>query len=474
MGESLLEPIVGETVHGMIRERLRNFTTRFLTPERTLILSFLIIILVGTGLLSLPYAARLRPASFIDALFTATSAVCVTGLIVVDTGNFFSQFGQVIVLILIQVGGLGIMTFSVFFYLLLGRSVGIRDRRIIQDTFSQVPIRNISVLLKSVFLYTAVIECIGILFLYITWRRFFSPLKALYYSLFHAVSAFCNAGFSLFSDSFVGFQNNITLNLSITSLIILGGVGFIVLKEIVDIGFRRNLPLRISLHSKVVLTTTALLIGLGTFFIFSIERDNSLLTFPLGRQILISYFQSVTSRTAGFHTLPMMSLSNATLFILTILMFIGASPGSCGGGIKTTNLAMLFSLAFNRYKGREQANLFKRTIPHETVARSVSIILASILAVTIITILLLVTQLGDLSHTESRGLFLEYLFETISAFGTVGLSMGVADKLSSAGKLILIVMMLLGRLGPLTLAFAMARRTQKVPFQYAEENIIVG
>jgi len=217
-----------------------------------------------------------------------------------------------------------------------------------------------------------------------------------------------------------------------------------------------------------------LLIGLGTFFIFSIERDNSLLTFPLGRQILISYFQSVTSRTAGFHTLPMMSLSNATLFILTILMFIGASPGSCGGGIKTTNLAMLFSLAFNRYKGREQANLFKRTIPHETVARSVSIILASILAVTIITILLLVTQLGDLSHTESRGLFLEYLFETISAFGTVGLSMGVADKLSSAGKLILIVMMLLGRLGPLTLAFAMARRTQKVPFQYAEENIIVG
>jgi trk system potassium uptake protein TrkH len=460
-------------VYGMIRDRLRNFTSRFLTPERTLILSFIIIILVGTGLLSLPHAARLRPASFIDALFTATSAVCVTGLIVVDTGTFYSQFGQVIILILIQLGGLGIMTFSVFFYLILGWHVGIRDRRIVQETFSQFPIRNLHVLLRSVFLYTIVIECMGALFLFIGWRNFFSPMRALYLSLFHSVSAFCNSGFSLFSDSFVGFQNNIALNLSITSLIILGGIGFIVLREIVDIGLRKPRP-RISLHSKVVLTTSATLIVLGTLFIFFTEKNSSLLGFPLGQRILISYFQSVTSRTAGFNTLPMAGLSNATLFVLTILMFIGASPASCGGGIKTTNLATLFSLAFNRYKGREQANLFKRTIPSETVARSVSIILASILAVTIITILLLITQLGGLSHTESRGLFLEYFFETVSAFGTVGLSMGVTTKLNSAGKLIIIVMMLLGRLGPLTLAFAMARRVKKGEFQYAEENIIVG
>jgi len=458
----------------MRRGLFKKFTIRILTPERTLILSFLTIILIGTFLLSLPYAARTKPASFIDALFTATSAVCVTGLIVWDTGSFYSHFGQVVILILIQVGGLGIMTFSVFFYLLLGRSIGFRDRRIIQDTFSQFPIRNIYVLLKSVFLYTIVIEIVGALLLFIGWSNRFPRVTALYFSLFHAVSAFCNAGFSLFSDSFVGFQGNITINLTITSLIILGGIGFIVLKEIAESGLRGNPPLRISLHSKVVLTTTAALIIVGTLFIFFIERDSSLLTFPLGEQILISYFQSVTSRTAGFNTIPMVGLSNATCFILIILMFIGASPGSCGGGIKTTNLATLLSLVLNRYRGRDRANLFKRTIPHETVARSISVILASGLAVVIITIFLLTTQLGDISHAESRGLFLEYLFETVSAFGTVGLSMGVTTKLDTGGKLIMIVMMLLGRLGPLTLAFAMARRVRKAEFQYAEENIIVG
>ncbi|MCK5554176.1 MAG: potassium transporter [Deltaproteobacteria bacterium] len=458
----------------MGRDRFKHFTLRFLTPERTLILSFLIMILIGTCLLSLPHAARAKTTSFIDALFTATSAVCVTGLIVVDTGGFYSQFGQVVILILIQVGGLGIMTFSVFFYLLLGRSIGFRDRRIIQDTFSQFPIRNIYALLKSVFIYTIVIESVGALLLFVGWIDYFPPMTALYFSLFHAISAFCNAGFSLFSDSFVGFQNNVLVNLSITSLIILGGMGFIVLKEIFDIGLRRTTTLRISLHSKVVLTTTAALLVLGTLLIFFIERNGSLLNFPLGEKILISYFQSVTSRTAGFNTIPMIGLSNATCFMLIILMFIGASPGSCGGGIKTTNLATLVSLAVNRYKGRERANLFRRTIPHETVARSISIILASILAVTIIAILLLVTQLGDLSHAESRGLFLEYLFETVSAFGTVGLSMGVTTKLDSAGKLIIIAMMLLGRLGPLTLAFAMARRVREGEVRYAEENIIVG
>jgi trk system potassium uptake protein TrkH len=452
----------------------KRLGSRLLTPERTLILSFVIIILVGTGLLSLPYAAKAKPASLVDALFTATSGVCVTGLIVVDTGTFYSQFGQMVILVLIQMGGLGIMTFSVFFYLLLGRSIAIRDRRIIQDTFSQFPIRNLTVLLKSVFLYTMVIEVAGALILFIGWRNTFSLTGALYFSVFHAVSAFCNAGFSLFSDSFVGFQTNIPINLSVTSLIILGGIGFIVLREIVEMGFRRALRLRVSLHAKVVLTTTATLIVLGSLVVFFIERDNSLAKFSLGEKVLISYFQSVTSRTAGFNTIPIMGLSNATLFILILLMFVGASPGSCGGGIKTSNLATLVSLALNRYRGTDRANLFKRTIPNETVSRSISITLASIVAVTIATNLLLITQLGDMSHGESRGMFLEVLFETVSAFGTVGLSMDVTSKLNLPGKLIITAMMLLGRLGPLTLAFAMARRVKKAEFQYAEENIIVG
>ncbi len=458
----------------MIPPNLRDLTRRFLTPERTLILSFIVIIGVGAFLLYLPDSATATSASFIDALFTATSAVCVTGLIVVDTGGFFSHFGQAVILVLIQLGGLGIMTFSVFFYLLLGRSIGFRDRRIIQDTYSQFPIRDIYVLLKSVFLYTIIIELLGTAFLFVGWRGSFSPMQALYVSLFHAISAFCNAGFCLFSDSLVGFQENATINLAVTALIILGGIGFVVLKEMFEIRLRKNVASRISLHSKVVLMTSITLIILGALFIYFIERDNNLLGFSLGEQILISYFQSVTSRTAGFNTLPMNNLTNATCFILILLMFVGASPGSCGGGIKTTNLATLVSIAWNRYRGRDRINLFRRTIPHETVARSISIILASASAVTIVTIVLLITQLGDVTHAESRGLFLEYLFETVSAFGTVGLSMGVTSNLNSVGKLTIIAMMLLGRLGPLTLAFAMARRRKAGEFEYAEENIIVG
>lgn len=454
--------------------RLRQFTGRFLTPERTLIFSFLIIIAVGTGLLTLSSAARERPASLVDALFTATSAVCVTGLTVVDTGGFYSPFGQVVILILIQLGGLGIMTFSVFFYLLLGRSIGFRDRKIIQDTLTQFPIRDIYVLLKGILLYTAALELTGALLLFIGWRDTFPPLRNLYFSLFHAVSAFCNAGFSLFSNSLVAFQTNLPINLTISSLIILGGIGFIVLREVAEMGFQKNVPFGLSLHSKVVLTTSAVLIVLGTLSILFIERNSTLARFSLGEQVLISYFQSVTSRTAGFNTIPILSLSNASSFILILLMFVGASPGSCGGGVKTTNLATLVALAYSRYRGGDRANLFRRTIPHETVSRSISIILASVCAVIIVTTLLLVTQLGDISHTESRGQFLEYLFEAVSAFGTVGLSMGATSKLDLVGKLIIIITMLLGRLGPLTLAFAMARRMRKREFHYAEENIIVG
>jgi len=446
----------------------------FLSPERTLILSFLGIIFVGTVLLCLPWAGRAGSASVVDALFTATSAVCVTGLVVVDTGRFYGPFGQVVILILIQLGGLGIMTFSVFFYLLMGRSIGFRDRRIIETTFSQFPTRDIYHLLKSVFVYTMLIEFIGAACLFLVWVKHFPPLEAIYVSLFHAVSAFCNAGFCLFSDSLIGFQENIPVNLCITFLIILGGLGFIVLKDLFELRIGSQGRHRVSLHSKVVLVTSAVLIGSGTLFIFLIERDNILSAFPLGKQLLIAYFQSVTSRTAGFNTIPLVGLSNATCFVLILLMFIGASPGSCGGGIKTTNVATLVSLALNRYRGRNRADLFRRTIPPETVARSISIVLASGAAVIIITIFLLITQLGDLSHTESRGLFLEYIFEAISAFGTVGLSMGVTPELNVVGKLLVVVMMLLGRLGPLTLAFAMGRRVERGGFQFVEENILVG
>jgi trk system potassium uptake protein len=457
----------------------KNISSRFSrsilrSPARIPILGFVILISIGTILLMLPEASTGRGIGFVNALFTATSASCVTGLVVVDTGSAFSPFGQVVLLILIQIGGLGIMTMSTLLLMIAGKRASLTGHIVIQDTLTHGGERSIYALLRDVALFTFVIEGIGIVLMFIHFVQDRGAVQALYLSLFHSVSAFCNAGFSLFSDSFMGYRGDWSLNLVMCFLIISGGIGFLVLSELRQrFPYNRRAWSRLSLHSKLVLSTTAILLISGTLIIILMEWRNTLAHLPLPDRFLAAFFQAVTARTAGFNTLPIGNMANETLFLFILLMFIGASPGSCGGGIKTSTIAALGILGMSRLRGRKRPQLFRRTISQGTVGKAVSVVIISMLVVIVATMALLMTELGETSHALSRGKFLELLFETVSAFGTVGLSTGITGGLSMAGKLILTVVMFVGRLGPLVIVIAVSRQTDS-RYYYAEESIMIG
>ncbi|MFQ6112805.1 MAG: TrkH family potassium uptake protein, partial [bacterium] len=323
----------------------------FLYPARIILLSFLVIIMLGTVLLMFPGITSDEPLTFVDALFTATSATCVTGLVVVDTGTKFTVFGQMVILFLIQIGGLGIMTFSTFFVYLVAGRLSITGRDLLQDTFSQRPMFDLVRLLRSIFLVTVTIEAIGWVLLTSKFVQTLPLPRAMYLALFHAISAFCNAGFSLFSNSFVDYQEDIFLNTVLICLIVLGGLGFVV---IFDLYKNRKSLIRwnfskLTYHTRIVLFITSILIILGFMFIFGLEYKNSLENTSLKTKTLASVFQSVTARTAGFNTLNIQALSNSTLLFLMMLMFVGASPGSCGGGIKTSTFAVITASVISRF-----------------------------------------------------------------------------------------------------------------------------
>jgi trk system potassium uptake protein TrkH len=454
-----------------INIRIKNSISRHLSPHRIFILSFAGVILIGTVLLWLPFSASKGQLRFIDSLFTSASAVCITGLVVVDNGRDLSPAGQVITLFLFQIGGLGIITFSTVFFVLMGRGISFKGREIAQSTFLHTRRRDFSIILKSILLYTLIFESVGTLLLFIRFSRDFTPGTAFYQAVYHAISAFNNCGFSLFSDSLVRYQGDLLVNLTVMGLLAIGGIGFIVQYEIFSKwkGVRKKL----SVHSRIVLITTAVLILTGAFLFYAFEQNYLLKDAPLQNRILTSLFQSVTSRTCGFNTVEIGLLTNATLLLLIFLMFIGASPGSTGGGIKTTSAALLFLMIWDRLKGNEEVNVFSRTIPREVVNRTLSIIFASAFSVSIITSILLVIGGGNLPPLENRHFFVEYLFETVSAFGTVGLSMGVTPKLNDIQKFAVVLMMFAGRVGPLTLAFSLSRRGRK-GLTYAEEGVMVG
>jgi trk/ktr system potassium uptake protein len=444
------------------------------SPARTVIIGFALVIFIGTFLLMSPAASTGEHLGFVNALFTATSAVCVTGLTVVDTGSALSPFGQIILLILIQLGGLGIMTMSTLFLMLAGKRPGLAGQILVQDTFTHSRDRHISSILKDVVIFTCAIETLGVLFMFFCFFPDNSPQKALFLSIFHSVSAFCNAGFSLFPNSFVGYQQDWVLNIVICFLIVCGGIGILVLSELKrNFSLRHRFWARLSLHSKLALSTTAALIVSGTFFIIITEWHNALLTLPVPSRFLAAFFQSITSRTAGFNTLPTGNLANETLFFIILLMFIGASPGSCGGGIKTTSFATLVVLGMSRFRGHERPQLFNRTISNASVGKAISVIMLSIVVVFAGTMLLLMTELGDVAHPQSRGKFLELLFEVVSAFGTVGLSTGITSQFSVIGKIIISGIMFVGRLGPLVIGMALSREVVS-RYYYAEETIMVG
>jgi trk system potassium uptake protein TrkH len=444
---------------------------RVLSPERIFILSFAGVILAGTIFLYLPFSST-KGLSFVDALFTAASAVCVTGLAAIDIGQDLSFTGQVITIILFQVGGLGIITFSAFLFGMMGRGISFKGREIVQSTLLHTPRRDFFVILKSVLIATFIIESIGILLLFSRFSQDFPIGTAFFHAVYNAISAFNNCGYSLFSDNLIRYQGDIIVNLTVMGLIVTGGIGFVVIHEVF---YRlKGSEKKLSLHTKLVLIATGILILGGALCFYFFERNHVIQNMPLQTQILASLFQSVTPRTAGFNTVDIGQLTNATVLMTIVLMFIGASPGSTGGGIKTTSATLLTLLIWSKWKGSEEVNIWNRTIPKDLITRTISIIFAAAFSVFLITSFLLLAEAENLQPLQSRHFFVEYLFETTSAFGTVGLSMGVTPKLNDLQKLAIILIMFAGRVGPLTLAFSLARRSGKKGITYAEESVMVG
>ncbi|MDZ7385014.1 MAG: TrkH family potassium uptake protein [candidate division KSB1 bacterium] len=459
------------------REKIERFLVLKLRPPRLVFASFVLAACTGALLLSLPAATKGRPLSPLDALFTATSAVCVTGLTVVDTGTRLSFLGQMVVLTLIQMGGLGIMTFSVLFMYLLTRRFSIRGRELLEETLSQRPLQHMGALLRHVFLWTFFLEAIGACLLtYRFWGRY-PGWRAVYLGVFHAVSAFCNAGFGLFPDSLQAYAYDPLVNFTVLGLIVIGGLGFIVLFDLAHdfpfrVGRRRQ---AISLHTRLVLQTTAALIVVGMVAFLAVESFNTLRGMPWSRRLLVSLFQSVTARTAGFSTVETSRLTSATLMVLMALMFIGASPGSTGGGIKTSTFAVLVALVMARFRGSEEVNCCHRRLPNSIVAKAFALAVFGVVVVGAFGLALAVTELGLRPYAHSSGKALAVLFETVSAFGTVGLTTGLTPHLSQTGKFLIIVLMLVGRVGPLTLAIALGRGDKRpTGFRYVEESVLVG
>jgi trk system potassium uptake protein TrkH len=444
-----------------------------MTVSRTICLGFLVLIAVGTLLLMLPFAtAEGGWNNPLVALFTATSAVCVTGLIVVDTGSYFSSFGEFIILTLIQVGGLGYMTATTVLLLLLGRRLGLRERLAIQQSMDKAELAGGRSLVISIIAMTLIFELTGIFCLFPTFSRDYGSGYGLWLSVFHSISAFNNAGFSLFEDSMVQYAFNPWINLVITALVILGGLGYQVIMEIFM--WLRNRLLRrrhrqvFSLNFKIATSTTIVLLMLGTVALFAAEFNNPD-TFggvSIGGKLLLAWFQSVVTRTAGFNSIDFGAMDNASLFIVIAFMFIGVNPGSTGGGIKTTTIRILLACTRMVLQGKEEVLLYQRQIPASRVLKAIGVVVGSALVVVIVTMLVAFSN-PDMS-------FIELLFESVSAFATVGLSTGITAELSAFGKYVIIATMYLGRVGVLLFMAALLGDPKPTAIQYPEEDLLVG
>ncbi len=455
-----------------------TFRSRILKahPANLVLATFLMVTGMGMFMLKLPISTHAGQIDWIDALFTAASAVCVTGLTVVDTGSTFSLFGQSVILMLIQIGGLGLMTISVALFQWIGRSVSFRQRMAVQDLFAHTPREDIFNLVKSIMLFTFGTELFGALLLTIHWMDELPFLSAVYHAIFHSVSAFCNAGFGLYSDNLMRYSHSILLNVTICMLIVVGGIGFPVLYDLQNwVIRRRQARVRLSIQTKTVLVTTFILIVSGAMMFALLERQSLKEAQNVSHHILVPVFQSITCRTAGFNTVDIGSLHDATLVMMIFLMFFGASPGSCGGGVKTTTLALLSVFTVSRIRQMPRVNMFKKSIPQETLTRSVSLVLVSIVIIGVVVFMLLMGgSSADSGAGESARAFLEYSFETVSAFGTVGLSMGVTPNLSVWGKSWIILMMIIGRVGILTFSYIIVGSGNVSGVEYSEENLMIG
>lgn len=441
---------------------------RWLTPARILAVGFAVVILIGGVLLSLPIASKSGvPLPFLDALFTATSATCVTGLIVVDTLTQFNLFGQLVILSLIQIGGLGFMTVATFIIIFTGRKIGLRERLVIQEALNVNSMEGVIRLARNIVLITVGIEMFFAAILAFRFATIMPVHRAIYYGIFHSISAFCNAGFDLFGDfkSLTDFVADPTVNLVIMILIILGGLGFTVLVDL----WKAPRPEKLSLHSKLVLTMTAalLLVGAIGYYLLEMHNPKTLGSLGWGGKIFASFFASTTARTAGYATIDYGSMSDASLLWSVVLMFIGASPGSTGGGIKTVTTIVILMYVFSVITGKDSTVAFKKRIDPKTIYKS--------FVVAVISTILLMSVTFVLTLTEAPVSFIRLLFEATSAFGTVGLSTNLTPTLSPVGKFIILLLMFIGRVGPVTLALALTIRAQeKALIKYPEEKLFVG
>ncbi|MBP1895938.1 Ktr system potassium uptake protein B [Paenibacillus sp. GM2FR] len=438
-----------------------------MSPPQLIMVVFFVLIWTGTLLLTLPLSSTNgKSVGLLNALFTATSAICVNGLVVVDTGSVYSTFGQVIIMILIQIGGLGFMTFGVMVAIVLGKRIGLKQRLVIQQTTHSTSAQGLVKLSLYMVLIAFAFEALATVILTIRWHYEWGWGQAAYYALFHSVSAFNNAGFALWSDSLSPFVGDPIVNITIVMLFIIGGLGYIV---VVDL-FRKRSWKRLSLHSKVVLLGTGILSGIGFLTILLLESWNPSTFGQLsgGERVLAAFFQGTTPRSSGFNTIDISSMLAASQFLMIILMFIGAASGGTGGGIKINTLIVLILATIQTFRGGGQIHAFKRKIGEETVMRALAVVMSSLVVVLCVSLLLTITE-GMLEEH-----FLEVLFEATSAFSTTGLSMGLTSELSPPGKVIVIVTMFAGRLGPLTLAFALAQKKRLSKIGYAEDHILIG
>lgn len=446
---------------------LRKLSIRF-TVFQSLVIGFVFIALIGAALLSLPIASSEGISQpFIDAFFTATSAVTTTGLVVVDTGSFYSFFGQIVILVLIQIGGLGYMIFIALMVLRIGGKLSLSNRILLRESLSRPTSFDMVKFAEVVIIFTFFFEFIGALALSLYWMDYFPAAQAIYTGMFHSISGFCTAGFSLFSDSFSSYRASIALNLIVTIICIAGGIGFFVLYDVFDLfnkTLRRKGPRRLSIHTKFVLMLSLILMAAGTLIIFISERAFQASSF--GEGLLNAGFQSISaSTTTGFNTINIGAMSPASLFTIIMLMFIGASPGGTGGGIKTTSFGIMVLFLFSGLNGKEDVNIYKRRIPPKTINKAFSLAFIALLWVILATLILTATE---------KQSFLNILFEMVSAFGTTGLSTGITPALTSVGKIITCITMLIGRVGPLAIGFSLVARPKPVDFKYAEADILVG
>ncbi len=454
-----------------LRARLRPH----LTPPRLLLVSFLGLILVGTlGLKVLPGLYTGPGLGWLDALFTATSAVCVTGLIVVDTATYFTGAGQLWILLLIQLGGLGILTFTTLIILALGRRLSLHHEAVTAQVADVAPGVDFRHLVRRIVLFTLIFEAAGAAALFLTWLPRFGPGEAAWHALFHAVSAFCNAGFSTFSDSLTAFQGAPGVLGVVMLLVVAGGLGFLTLEELHARG--RNGPAaRLSLHSRLALSVTAVLLLGGWIGFTFLEWSNTFAALPPWQKALNGLFLSVTTRTAGFNTVDPAAAADSTNFLSILLMSVGGSPGSTAGGMKTTTVALLALLAFARLRGRAHTAAWSRTVPEDTVQRAVGLFVVGFASITAGILLFSVAEIRPLGAAPA-GTFLDYMYEAVSAFNTVGLSTGVTAGLAPFTKVLTVLLMYVGRVGPLTFAAAVALRRRVHPggFRYAHEDVIIG